>query len=330
MRNNRIYPGAILVCLGVLFLLRTLGVLHFHWSNVLHLWPLLLVIGGINLALANNKAAWAVAVRIIVVVGCIALLVFGDFGYGNSFRNFRFNRHYNGNSNSYDFDDNDSSDDDGDDNESTNAGGTTSSYTEPMHAETKFASLNISGGITTYQLSDTTGMLITAITKTYNGNYTFDHHRSDSVDVVDFNMKGKTHVSGFPDRSNTAELKLNSKPIWDIHVKGGADKLNFDLTRFKIRNLKLDGGATDYTVKMGMPLASTNVNVSAGVSDITINVPSGAACDVTTNSGLSSNSIEGFNKVGDNHYQTANFSASPAKLYVHFNGGISDFKVNRY
>jgi hypothetical protein len=72
------------------------------------------------------------------------------------------------------------------------------------------------------------------------------------------------------------------------------------------------------------------VQVSTGVSATTVSIPQNAACRITTDSGLSNNSFDGFTKKGDNTYETANFAAAKNKIYIRMNGGMSDFKVHRY
>ncbi|GAB2694403.1 hypothetical protein GCM10027037_17390 [Mucilaginibacter koreensis] len=320
MNRNRLVPGLILVFIGLAFLLNRLGVLHFHWQNFMYLWPLFLVIGGVNLLLSHNRAPWATAVRVVVAVFCLGLIFFGDFG--NRYERggwFRYNYH----------NDDDSDDNDNDNDTRRGIKGSTNTYSQPWEPKVKVASLSIQGAATSYTLNDTTSELMSAQTHEYNGRYVFNQRLTDSTAVINLHMKGKNWNFG-SDNSNSAAVKLNSRPLWDIDIKGGADELKFDLSKFKIRNLKLSGGATDYTIKMGMPLAETHVNISTGVSDINISVPTGAACQVITSSGLSDTNINGFNKVGNNRYETANFSSAPNKMYIHFSGGISDFNVNRY
>lgn len=322
MKNNRLFPGFILVLIGVAFLLNSMHVLHVHWSNLIYLWPLFIIIAGINLLLGNSNTLWMLPVRIIAVAVCLGVLLFGNFNHRPfNWLHYNFDHHYDNN-------DNDNDDDDNNDEPATK--GTNGIYTEPWQPATKVATLNIEGGGTHYTLTDTTAMLMTAHTNEYSGNYKLDDENADSVTSVNFKLQGNTHHAFFADKSNTVNLKLNNKPLWDIKIKGGADELDFDLEKFKIRNLTLNGGATNYVIKMGMPVTETHVNIATGVSDITIKVPAAAACDVTTKSGLSSSNIDGLAKVGDNHYQSANFNNAANKLYINFNGGISDFKVQRY
>src|ERR1700755_2968458 len=79
MRNDRIIPGLILVMLGALFLLHNYGLIHFHWTNFVYLWPIFIIIGGVNLIFAHNRSPWATALKIGVVVLGFGLLVFGNF-----------------------------------------------------------------------------------------------------------------------------------------------------------------------------------------------------------------------------------------------------------
>lgn len=334
MRNDKLIPGTILVMIGAIFLLHNFHVIHFYWGNLFHLWPIFLVIGGVNLVFANNRSAWATILKISVVIAGFALLVFGNFNYHYSWWWPSHSYHYNSNNDNDDDDNNSYSDDDDD---STGNRGLvkvqgSSVFNEPFTANTQIARLNLSGGGATYLLSDTTNQLFSADTREYFGKYQLEHHQDDSVYVVDFSMKDhKGHWNwGDDNKSNRAEMKLNVNPEWEINVETGATKLDFDLTKFKLRSLKLSGGAASFTAKIGQPLAATNINVSTGVSEVTIEIPSNAACRIETDSGLSSTSFDGFNKKDDGHYETDGFDAAKNKIYIHMSGGISDFKVRKY
>jgi hypothetical protein len=333
MRNDKLIPGLILVMIGAIFLLNNFGYINFHWGNLFHLWPIFLVIGGVNLVFANNKSPWATILKISVVVAGFALLIFGNFGNRYSWWP-RYAYHYNNND---DNDDNNDSDDNNDDNNDGNKGGIvkvegSSVFSEPYNATARVVKLNINGGGATYTLNDTTNQLFKANTKEFFGKYELNHHQEDSVYVMDFNMKDNKsgHFNWGGEKSNTADIKLNLNPEWEINVETGATKLDFDLSKFKLRSLVLKGGAASFTVKVGQPLATTNVEVSTGVSEVNIDIPQNAACRIQTDSGLSSTSFDGFTKKDDGHYETAGFDAAKNKIYIHMSGGISDFKVRRY
>jgi Domain of unknown function (DUF5668) len=325
MKNDKLIPGLVLVLIGAAILLSNYGYLHFHWYNFFRLWPIFLVIGGVNLVFANNKSPWATILKVAVVVVGLGLLFFGNFG--NRY-NFWPGKYYN-----YTNNDDDNNMDDDDDSDSSNKTDvkmlSNGAFNEPYNANIKVARLNISGGGTVYNLSDTTNQLFNAAVKDDRGRYEFSHSKDDSVYVLDFRMKNR-HGFNFDSDKNQADFRLNPNPEWEINVETGATKLDFDLSKFKVRELKISGGAASFNVRMGQPLSETNVEISTGVSGVDISIPQNAACSIETDSGLSDNHFEGFNKTSDNNYETSGFDAAKNKMHIHISGGLSDFKVRRY
>ncbi|GAA4095465.1 LiaI-LiaF-like domain-containing protein [Mucilaginibacter panaciglaebae] len=326
MRNDKIIPGVVLILIGTAFLLHNYGVIHFHWGNFFHLWPIFIVIGGINLIFANNRSAWATTLKLAVIIVGFGLIVFGNFGrYNSPFPAFSY----------YDDDDYDDSGKTG----VTKVEGN-SEFNAPFAADARVATLNISGGGTVYRLSDTTSQLFSASTKEFKGRYVFTHSNQDSVYTLNFNMRGHHDLDfNFDDdndkgkdtsRTNSATFRLNPNPEWNINVKTGATSLDFDLSKFKIRSVKLAGGAAAFDVKLGQPLAITNVDVATGMSDVTIRVPATAACHIKSSTGLSSTTFDGFAKMADNTYETPGFSAAKNKMFIKISGGMADIKVKRY
>lgn len=321
MRHDKLVPGAILITLGIIFLLRSFGIVHIHWINFLHLWPIFLLIGGINLIFAHNRSPLATGLKIGVVLLGLCILLFGNF-------NNRFNfwpGHYTYNSN----DDNDDDDDDDNKVDVVKVSGT-STFNEPYKAGINIAKLNINGGGTVYRLSDTTTDLFQAYTKEIAGSYEFTRHNEDSVYVLDFSMKKNSHMRWDKGKENSATFKLNSAPIWDMDINTGATKLDFDLTKFKIREFKVNGGAASFDIKLGQPLDLTAIDIQTGVSEVNINIPKDAACKIETDSGLSSNHFDNFNKTDDNTYETPGYSSAKKKIYIKLEGGLSGFRVARY
>jgi hypothetical protein len=324
MKNDKLVPGIILVTIGAIFLLHNFGYIQFHWYNIWRMWPIFLVMGGVNLLFANNRSHWATILKISVVVGGFALILFGNFDNRHGW----WRTHWSVNTDNND----DNNDDDNADNGKIVKGTTTGTFTQPYDASIKAARLNISGGANTFRLNDTTNDLFKADTKQFHGRYELLGHKEDSIYVMDFSMKNNKGGWnwGNDNENNIADIALNTKPEWEINVQAGATDLNFDLSKYKLRELKLSGGAGQFVVKVGQPLESTNINVSTGASDVTIEVPENAACQIQSDTGLSSNTFDGFTKNSDGHYQTANFDAAKNKIYIHISGGISDFKVHKY
>ncbi|MBV8388219.1 MAG: hypothetical protein JO080_00310 [Mucilaginibacter sp.] len=330
MRNDKLIPGMILVMIGAIFLLHNFGYIHFHWYNLIHLWPIFLVIGGVNLVFANNHSAWARILKISVVIAGFALLVFGNFD--DRYSRWWWPRY------THHSDNNDDSDD-SDDNDDNNSGRLvktqgSSTFNTPYDQTIKVAQLNIAGGATSYQLSDTTNQLFNAVTKETVGNYELNHHKEDSAYVVDFKMRdgrrGFNFNSDDNDSSNKVDIKLNSNPIWNVQLDAGATDVNFDLSKFKVKAIKLNGGAGSFAIKLGQPLATTDINISTGAASVKFTIPQNAACRITKSSAFSSDDFEGFTKKNDCDYETPGFDAAKNKFYIHFSGAMSGFEVKRY
>src|ERR1700743_1275968 len=146
MKNDRLIPGIILVLIGAAFLLDNFGYIDFHWSNIWHLWPIFLIIGGVNLVFAHNRTPLATALKIGVVILGFGLLLFGNFSDRFGWPAYVYSWHGNHDHNNNDNDDDDNGDDD-DDTASTKGmvkveGN--SNFNLPYTADAKIAQLNIS------------------------------------------------------------------------------------------------------------------------------------------------------------------------------------------
>ncbi|MGF1922670.1 MAG: hypothetical protein ACQUHE_00715 [Bacteroidia bacterium] len=115
-----------------------------------------------------------------------------------------------------------------------------------------------------------------------------------------------------------------------MNVFIGAGEVDFDLSNYKVRTFNIDGGMASIDVKIGDMLAITDVNMQLGMADITIKIPKGSGCRIKTKTGLSSKDFDGFNKLENGTYETANYQSSSKKIFINLDGGLSDFKVKRY
>ncbi len=325
MKRDRLFTGLFLLGIGILFLLNNFNVINFHWGNIISLWPLFLIIAGVNLILPHYNSSSATVVKVLVFLVLFSLVVYrGAIPPDSRF----FGHHFN--NNTFFNDDNDGDNDD--DSKGVFKVEGNSTYNEPYTPAVKVAVLNLRGGGATYVLQDTTNKLFSAATHELSGKFVFSSSVSDSGKTINFNTgSSRNSINWDSDKGNQATIKLNPNPEWNIDISAGASKLDLDLTKFKIRNLHVKGGAASMDLKLGQPaINNMMVDVSTGVSEVNISVPSGAACHINSKMGLSSKSFEGFETKSDNQYETAGFEAAPKKIYISLKGGVSDFKVKRY
>jgi len=326
MRNDRIIPGTILVFIGGLFLLNNFGYIDFSWGALFNLWPLFLIIGGVNLVFAHNRTGWATGLKVFVLLAGMGIIIYAGTGH-------RYSHNWNwGNRQDYTFDDEDSTDNSNQPDSIKKIEGT-SQFNASYHTDIKTAILNISGGATKYTIDDTTNQLFDASTREHGAGYYLKTNLDGVTETLDFTMNSRHHGFIFNwggHRSNQAVIRLNPNPDWEINVETGATKIDFDLSKFKVTKLKLSGGVASFDVKLGQPVGDSHVDVSTGVSNVRIHIPQNAACEVITDTGLSDKHFEGMDKISDNHYQSPGFANAANKFYVNINGGVSNFRVQRY
>jgi hypothetical protein len=346
MKNDRLIPGLILVLIGLVILFDNLGYIDFDWTDILNLWPVFLILVGVNLVFTHTRSPLVTVVKIVVVL-CAFLFVlgrYGEFGPKTGMHNHVFWRHYDHDNN--DKDDNDHDGDDNDNEGTVIVGRDTASEKPVVNADgsrdfklaystnAKSAELNITGGASDYTLNDTTSQLFYANTKQdLGGKYEFWNHNDGSNYVINFQLKSDKHINlgGDHDNSNKVILKLNPNPIWDINLEMGAVAMNFDLSKFKIERLKVDGLAGSFDIKLGEPLETTNIKLATGAASNDISIPKDAACRIESSTFLSSTNYEeqGFQKV-DGGWETPNYKSAKNKLNIHMDGLAGSFDIHRY
>jgi len=308
MSYRKIFWGLLLVIIGVLFILKNTGVLFFSWHTMWHLWPVLLILWGISLIPVKD---W---IKLVMSLATVLVTFFAIQAYGpkdNHEWNFEWNDRNNHNSEEEDY---------------------TTSYNNVMSEDydslTRYAQLKLNIGAGNFVIKDTSEKLIEVKHDNSNANYSMTAKAEDSVTVIDLSLeKGEFHNGNM---KNNVKMKLNPNPIWDLDLNVGAAEVDFDLSGFKTRNLKIEGGASDIELKLGALLPQTDVTLEAGAASITIRVPENAGCEIISNTFMSSKDFKGFTKIGKQKYQTSNYATSNNKINIDIQAGVVRVDVIRY
>ncbi|MFN8356588.1 MAG: DUF5668 domain-containing protein [Spirosomataceae bacterium] len=331
MNSKNLIPGLILVALGVLFLADNYDIFEVSWHSVFRLWPLLLIVLGVNALLGKRSPA---ATGITIVLLCIAIPAAIISNVTDDWRHH--GRHW-----SWDHDNDDDEDDyknesrdDSDDDEDISTSEIHQSFNEPSDASIKTASFYMNGGAAKFVIGSTSSNLADAkadlnfgkgydFTKVVNGNNAElklkwkegDHH----INIDDKNENDQNKVS----------VQLNNNVEWDLDIEIGAGTADFDLSQNIIKSLKLKTGVTDSEIKLGDKAAETTVKVESGVAQVELQIPSSVGCRIRVDGALNGKDFEGFIKNGDT-YESPNYSTAAKKINVEFDGGLSNLKVKKY
>jgi len=308
MKFRNVFWGVILIVVGVLFILQNLHVVDFEWVRLWRLWPVLLVLWGISILPANN---WIKSGLLVVVLGGSLYFMLDQTIDWRADRNYTRDYNYD-----YEYDDNNTI--------------INQDFEIPYEDTISLAYLDFEAAAGSFYLSDTTNQLLSFTKKGKGGKFTYAVKRSEEKASIYIEREDGDLRFNDDNKSAKIKLALNTEPIWDVDLDVGAAKLDFDLSKFKVKKLDLDGGATSCEIKLGDKYEKTYVNIDAGASEIIIKVPSTSGCDLNLSTVLSGRTISGFEKVDHGHYRTDNFDSAQNKIFITVDAAVSSYTITRY
>lgn len=317
MKFDRIIWGVLLLFVGGVLLLQNFNVIDFYWRNIWDFWPIFLIILGVNILFNRNNSQTGNIVSLGILIVALSFLFVkgqekpeGRFWWGGNDFKHRIEI--------------DTDDEDGDKTYSS------VNFSEPYLTEDagKKTVLNLIAGGTSFNLKGTTDSLFTAQVRKSSNRFSLTKTTTDSLNTI--TLKSENRRGSWSSNSNDVNFMLNANPVWEMNVKMGAGEIDFDLANYKVRTLNFDGGAAELNVKVGSLLPIVDVNVKTGVADVKIKVPQNAGCRIKTRTGLSTKDFTGFTKVSEGLYETPNYQSATNKVFINFDGGLSNFEVDRY
>lgn len=343
-RRNGLFWGIFLLTFGVLFLARRAGGLDVDWHSLVNLWPVLLILAGVNLILERrgNPAAFITTVMLAVAVPAT---LFGFFNHNRDQDGFHMRWNHDDDNDSDDDDSEHSDNRDSDDNEGDyqaeqerrgikGSGTHANTFTETMDADTREAVLKLSGGAGRFIISDPTTELIKADTKQSVGTYSMSVDRDPTTHVPTIELKPTDEHQNIDLKDgnfeNRVDVHLNTKPIWSMDVALGAGQGDLDLSAYAVRDLKLAAGAAELDLKLGAKVDQTDVKLDVGAASVTVRVPKEVGCRIKKDGALNVEQFDDFTSVGGGEFVSPGYDSAQKKMMIRFDGGISHFKVVRY
>ena len=309
MKTKHIFWGLLFVSIGILILLKNIGLLYIDLANIWKFWPLVIILWGISYFTKSQIVKGFIA-GIAAIILAVALFAF-------------FNSSYNFICNAFSIKDDDF-------NFTINENTDTSNYNESYSSKIKSCEFNLNAGAGAFIINDSTDDLMNAVTQGVKNNYEFTRQDAGDKSTVTMTMKKRQFVFNDEHNKNKTLIKLNTSPVWDLNLDVGAAAIDFDFSPFKTDKIDIKMGAAALKVKLGNKLNATNFHLKAGVSSVDILVPESSGCEIRCNTALSSKAFDDFIKVNSNLYKTDNFDTARKKIYLDIDTGISSIHVSRY
>ncbi len=331
--SNALFWGTFLLAIGLILLAKTLGWFHIDWGMTLRFWPVLLVLAGLSLLL---KQSWSgILTAILIAIAIPSAIINGA--------NKKL-RHWNDEGIEFNLDDFDDDDDNHHDDDEYDKRSKTYSkdgethFAEPFTEGTNEATLHFGAGAGEFKIEGTTSQLVEADAETEFGNYVMSTKRNEStkISTVNFEMESKDstkriRIRDFDNMDNHVTMRLSDKPVWSFDMGLGAGKAEFDLSAYKVKNVKIGAGAAEVDLKLGDNVENNAVvEIEAGVASIEINIPESIGCEFTVDGAFNAKELDNFEKISDGLYRTSNYNSAAKKMKITYEGGLSKLEINRY
>jgi hypothetical protein len=303
-RRGGVVGPLVLIFVGGVFLLENTGYLPANaWQNLWRLWPLILVLAGIELLLAH-RVPWPVLTAIAAVVLGVGVAVSTA---GTS---------------------------------APPTGATTVSTPIRVDGATQAAvTVRVGAGqLTIGPLVQPAADELAAMS--YDGpsdlvpqpRYTV----TGGTGQLEYQLTGRGGPGFIPfvdGRSDTSRMDLNlnpNVPITLLTVQTGATDAHLDLSSLHLSGVELSVGAASTWMRLPEAAGTTTVHISGGASTLLIEVPQGVAAQIRHRGGLSTMNVDQsrFPSVGDGMYRSADYDSAQNKVDLNLETGVTTIQVS--
>ncbi len=305
MSKSAIYWGTFLITIGTLLLFNKFNTIAPEFSVFISLWPLFLIFWGLSIIHFPEQIR-----KILTFLSALflALFIFAVLANGLHYTKghfLRWKKHHSSRT-------------------------VERAKDEKLNFEKNIvaADLNINFGVGSLSIADADDSVLAV-----NGEY-FELERNsipgnaNRTELI-LSSASDGHFLDKFDNDYEINVYLPKYLDWYIDANIGAAEADLDFSNLKTHLLKIDCGACDLSLKLGMLCKMQEIDIKAGASDISIALPKNAGCRIVSNIFLSDIDIDGFTQI-NNSWQTANYSAAVNKIEINLDGGVSDFNISRY
>jgi hypothetical protein len=287
-RYRSFFWPALLILAGIVALLVNVGQIPVERVfQVVNLWPLILIVIGLELIIRRlmHGVAGDVAAAVVVLVA-----ILGAATYVAAAPNPAANQ--------------------------------TLDASEQL-GDVQSASLEINAGAATVSISSDSeiGTDLYKAHIAYSGtkpDVTFDA----SSRKLTISQRGNNFMV-FQSRRFELDLQINPKVTWAVEVNTGAATSTLDLSQVQLKSLSLNSGAAKDDIRLGPATQAVPVEIDGGALTVRIHRPKGTEASVDVSGGAVSLNGDGrqINGVGHQSYQSPGFSDAGNGYRIEINGG---------
>ena len=283
----------LLIVLGLVFLGANLGLIApLSVVALFSLWPVLLILLGIDIAFGRRWPMAVLGFDVLVIAAAVAITAYQPtiatpFGPVVFFQR--------------------------------DAGPGSSTVSAPR-GDAKSLTLHLNGGAGTFTVAGGGSDLVTATSD--QDNLALRTTGSDRTDVrIDQRDRGPRFGGGVPTH---VDVRVASDIPTSFDMTAGAGEFVVDLRDVKLSDAKISVGAATLRIVLPKPTGDVSIVVSAGASDVVVEVPDGVEARVTTSGALISTRSDNARVSGS---ETTGFSSAKDRVTVRITAGASSVTI---
>ena len=251
-RRRGVFWPLLLIALGLLFLLQTLGLISgVSWLAIASLWPILLILIGLDIAFAGRWPVPTLVAEVLVIAVGLALVAYapnlgpGVFMFGGS-------------------------------------GPGESDVTVPRSGATELDLTLNAGATRAYRVSGGATELVQAHSADADLRVRTTGTSRLNVRLDQVTPNGFIRPAGEAD----IQVQVASDVPTSLTINAGAGQFDIDLSDIHVRTADVNVGASSMRFVLPKPTGDVPIDMNGGASNITLTVPDGVEARISTSGGL--------------------------------------------
>ncbi|HEX6290078.1 MAG TPA: DUF5668 domain-containing protein [Herpetosiphonaceae bacterium] len=297
-RHGGLVGPALLVAVGVVFLLNNMGILAWSvWDMLWRFWPVVLIAIGLDLLVGRRigQALSALFILVLLAVLVGATLIYGTWSVGQAI-----------------------------------PAGTT--FSQPI-GEARQANINVEFGVGTLRvnaLPESANLIEGAFTLPSNERVISDVSDRSGTAYVTLRSQS-TQTRGFwrswqGDR--VWDIKLSPDLPLQLRINSGVGTALLNLSQLQVTDLTINTGVGQTTVTL--PESGTvRARIEGGVGDAVVVVPNGMAAKIDVQTGLGHVTVPDSYSQQDKTYTSPDYATATSRVDLRIQGGLGNITVQQ-
>ena len=251
-RRRGVFWPLLLIALGLLFLLQTMGFISgVSWLAIASLWPILLILIGLDIAFAGRWPVPTLVAEVLVIAVGLALVAYapnlgpGVFVFGGS-------------------------------------GPGESDVTVPRSGATELDLTLNAGATRAYRVGGGATELVQAHSADADLRVRTTGTSRLNVRLDQVTPNGFIRPAGEAD----IQVQVASDVPTSLTINAGAGQFDIDLSDIHVRSADVNVGASSMRFVLPKPTGDVPIDMNGGASNITLTVPDGVEARISTSGGL--------------------------------------------